>query len=211
MDARSDRGESTHHPHPQTKRIVLMWCFRSVGAEVGESAGECVLGGAFEGGTRPTRSVSECWSTAVIHIQRADLSNSKVDSFIRSKYEGRRWAMDGPVPDDPRILDNATEEDVRVPLLLPSRNNDSNGLCVIAPSARGSYWTTSTNFIHPTTETCFSRTRSEPKLKSDGETSPLDNCRKCKCKQSGATTTTATTASGTGASTSSASRTKTSG
>ncbi|KAF9507323.1 hypothetical protein BS47DRAFT_1373930 [Hydnum rufescens UP504] len=30
----------------------------------------------------------------------------KMDSFIRSKYESRRWAMEGPPPDDPSVLDN---------------------------------------------------------------------------------------------------------
>ncbi|KAI0044082.1 ArfGap-domain-containing protein [Auriscalpium vulgare] len=30
----------------------------------------------------------------------------KMESFIRSKYESRRWAMDGPPPSDPAVLDN---------------------------------------------------------------------------------------------------------
>ncbi|KAJ3997093.1 hypothetical protein F5050DRAFT_1570080 [Lentinula boryana] len=30
----------------------------------------------------------------------------KIDSFIRSKYESRRWALDGPPPSDPSILVN---------------------------------------------------------------------------------------------------------
>ena len=29
----------------------------------------------------------------------------KVESFIRSKYELRRWAMDGSPPEDPSVLD----------------------------------------------------------------------------------------------------------
>ncbi|KAF8439314.1 hypothetical protein L210DRAFT_3402416, partial [Boletus edulis BED1] len=29
----------------------------------------------------------------------------KMESFIRSKYESRRWAMDGPPPSDPSVLD----------------------------------------------------------------------------------------------------------
>ncbi|KAG8911022.1 hypothetical protein FRC00_007175 [Tulasnella sp. 408] len=29
----------------------------------------------------------------------------KVESFIRSKYESRRWAMEGPPPEDPSVLD----------------------------------------------------------------------------------------------------------
>ncbi|KAG9003755.1 hypothetical protein FRB90_011129 [Tulasnella sp. 427] len=31
----------------------------------------------------------------------------KVESFIRSKYESRRWAMEGPPPEDPSVLDEA--------------------------------------------------------------------------------------------------------
>lgn len=31
--------------------------------------------------------------------------DSKIESFIRSKYESRRWAMEGPLPKDPSVLD----------------------------------------------------------------------------------------------------------
>lgn len=34
-----------------------------------------------------------------------------MDSFIRSKYESRRWAMDGPPPTDPSVLDNGTVQE----------------------------------------------------------------------------------------------------
>ncbi|KAK8854928.1 hypothetical protein IAR55_003667 [Kwoniella newhampshirensis] len=30
----------------------------------------------------------------------------KIESFIRSKYESRRWAMEGPPPGDPSVLEN---------------------------------------------------------------------------------------------------------
>ncbi|KAI9453944.1 hypothetical protein HD554DRAFT_2152287 [Boletus coccyginus] len=32
----------------------------------------------------------------------------KMESFIRSKYESRRWAMDGPLPSDPSVLEGPT-------------------------------------------------------------------------------------------------------
>ncbi|KAG0703482.1 hypothetical protein DFH29DRAFT_803389 [Suillus ampliporus] len=32
----------------------------------------------------------------------------KMDSFIRSKYESRRWALDGPPPSDPSVLESET-------------------------------------------------------------------------------------------------------
>jgi stromal membrane-associated protein len=33
--------------------------------------------------------------------------HSKIESYIRSKYESRRWALDGPPPADPSILEQA--------------------------------------------------------------------------------------------------------
>ncbi|KAJ7048615.1 hypothetical protein C8F01DRAFT_1070560 [Mycena amicta] len=41
----------------------------------------------------------------------------KMESFIRSKYESRRWALDGPPPQDPSILDQdiAVSEDTAEP------------------------------------------------------------------------------------------------
>ncbi|PTB39475.1 uncharacterized protein TrAFT101_007740 [Trichoderma asperellum] len=38
-------------------------------------------------------------------------SESKIENFIRTKYELKRWAMDGPVP-DPATLDAAADDDV---------------------------------------------------------------------------------------------------
>lgn len=34
-------------------------------------------------------------------------ADHKIESFIRSKYESRRWAKDGPPPADPSVLDGA--------------------------------------------------------------------------------------------------------
>jgi hypothetical protein len=36
---------------------------------------------------------------------RPSLTRSKIESFIRSKYESKRWAMDGPPPSDPSVLE----------------------------------------------------------------------------------------------------------
>ncbi|KAG8970454.1 hypothetical protein FRC03_008651 [Tulasnella sp. 419] len=36
----------------------------------------------------------------------------KIESFIRSKYESRRWALDGPPPSDPSVLDQGVQEPV---------------------------------------------------------------------------------------------------
>ncbi|KAG5438505.1 hypothetical protein PCANB_002609 [Pneumocystis canis] len=49
-------------------------------------------------------------------------SESKIDNYIRTKYEAKRWVMDGPIP-DPSTLD---EEDVNETLhtLLDHNNSD---------------------------------------------------------------------------------------
>ncbi|GAC94961.1 potential Arf GTPase-activating protein [Pseudozyma hubeiensis SY62] len=36
-------------------------------------------------------------------------ADHKIESFIRSKYESRRWAKDGPPPSDPSVLDGGAE------------------------------------------------------------------------------------------------------
>ena len=38
-------------------------------------------------------------------------SDSKVENFIRTKYESKRWVMDGPMP-DPSTLDAGGDDDV---------------------------------------------------------------------------------------------------
>jgi len=44
----------------------------------------------------------------------------KVESFIRSKYESRRWALDGPPPIDPSVLEQ--EDDASQPVPATSEN-----------------------------------------------------------------------------------------
>ena len=36
---------------------------------------------------------------------------SKIENFIRTKYESKRWVMDGPIP-DPSTLDEEGDDDV---------------------------------------------------------------------------------------------------
>ena len=47
-----------------------------------------------------------------------------MESFIRSKYETRRWAMDGPLPSDPSVLDGPAQS---------TSNGDTATLAVNAP------------------------------------------------------------------------------
>jgi stromal membrane-associated protein len=43
-------------------------------------------------------------------------SETKIENFIRTKYESKRWVMDGPMP-DPSALDG-DDEQVRYPRVL---------------------------------------------------------------------------------------------
>ena len=38
-------------------------------------------------------------------------SESKIENFIRTKYDSKRWAMDGPIP-DPATLDAGGDDDM---------------------------------------------------------------------------------------------------
>ncbi|KAJ3761203.1 hypothetical protein EV360DRAFT_38316 [Lentinula raphanica] len=43
------------------------------------------------------------------HLKQGHIPpDHKMDSFIRSKYESRRWALEGPPPSDPSTLDNGS-------------------------------------------------------------------------------------------------------
>ncbi|WWC71710.1 uncharacterized protein I206_105668 [Kwoniella pini CBS 10737] len=44
----------------------------------------------------------------------------KIESFIRSKYESKRWAMDGPQPRDPSVLENGSGETNEAPRPTPT-------------------------------------------------------------------------------------------
>lgn len=50
-----------------------------------------------------------------------------MDSFIRSKYESRRWAMDGPPPSDPSVLEDSSIEQAQGPVapVIPAPSTSS--------------------------------------------------------------------------------------
>lgn len=50
---------------------------------------------------------------------------SKLESFIRSKYESRRWALDGSPPTDPSTLDNGSAAPSSRQQPLPQSNTPS--------------------------------------------------------------------------------------
>ena len=101
-------------------------------ADLGEPTWQHVLGEAPQAGTRAPRAVrphdqSSPPAFAFLHDRqgeslppletRADLgtvfpirSYSKMESFIRSKYESKRWAMSGPRPDNPKDLEDGTAD-----------------------------------------------------------------------------------------------------
>ena len=79
-----------------------------VSTKVGKPESKPILGGALETRTHPTRSV-RCLRPpdhtfvpyTTLHLRFC----SKMESYIRSKYESKRWAREGPPPQDPAVLD----------------------------------------------------------------------------------------------------------
>lgn len=87
---------------------------------MGKPLREFILGSPSQSRTRPSRAVCSLNRFCSSHEYSLTLLNlSKMESFIRSKYESRRWALDGPPPVDPSILDNAAAASQTAPVPVP--------------------------------------------------------------------------------------------
>ena len=89
-------------------------------------------------------------------------SSSKIESFIRSKYESRRWAKEGPPPPDPSVLEGGLPADApppppsqEQPVVAPARK--SFPLRSSEPSPRASRFTTQQPQAHQLLSTNFSK------------------------------------------------------
>ena len=58
-------------------------------------------------------------------------SEAKIENFIRTKYESKRWVMDGPMP-DPATLDADGDDDVPLSIVQEKAKIDQ-----VARSAAG--------------------------------------------------------------------------
>lgn len=93
---------------------------------MGQSPRQFILGGSSESGSCTSRSVRVIADTRARRMTLTVALNSKMDSFIRSKYESRRWAMDGPPPSDPSTLEGgATEVEAAAPSVIPAPSTSS--------------------------------------------------------------------------------------
>ncbi|KAF8584944.1 ArfGap-domain-containing protein [Ramaria rubella] len=64
----------------------------------------------------------------------------KMESFIRSKYESRRWALEGPPPKDPSVLENAREHSSKTaPPPLPPQSPSHTQAAAPQPAQRQSH------------------------------------------------------------------------
>ena len=55
-------------------------------------------------------------------------SEAKIENFIRTKYESKRWVMDGPMPDPSTLSDGIDGEDDDVPLkIVQERARSTSG------------------------------------------------------------------------------------
>ncbi|KAI9787439.1 MAG: hypothetical protein M1816_007487 [Peltula sp. TS41687] len=61
-------------------------------------------------------------------------SEAKIENFIRTKYESKRWVMDGEMP-DPSTLDGDGDEDVPLGMVQETRRLDRSGSTRASPSA----------------------------------------------------------------------------
>lgn len=84
--------------------ISLVFRMSSDGATHGPTlTGKLTLNQVINHQSSKQQSQSPLNTRFVTHSCLFELS-SKVEQFIRSKYDSRRWAMDGPLP-DPETLD----------------------------------------------------------------------------------------------------------
>jgi stromal membrane-associated protein len=51
-----------------------------------------------------------------------DEDHSKIENFIRTKYDSKRWTMEGPVPDPSTLSDEADDDEVEFSLMLIRMN-----------------------------------------------------------------------------------------
>lgn len=61
---------------------------------------------------------------------------SKIENFIRTKYESKRWVMDGPMP-DPVTLDEEGDDDVVRVHLQDSYNADHSTIATQCRTGKG--------------------------------------------------------------------------
>ena len=66
------------------------------------------MGGKASARPCPLGSVS---SNTVVKGGTAADRDRKIENFIRTKYESKRWVMDGPMP-DPSTLDDEADDDI---------------------------------------------------------------------------------------------------
>jgi len=66
---------------------------------------------------RTRRSTAEA-----MHSEHRLKFDRKIENFIRTKYESKRWVMDGPMP-DPATLDAEGDDDVVSKKDLPRKNH----------------------------------------------------------------------------------------
>lgn len=85
-------------------------------------------------------------------------SEAKIENFIRTKYESKRWVMDGPMP-DPASLDVEGDDDVVSLIVLLSyiaRSILSTASQPCTAKSQARCWILSTRCFYPYSATCTS-------------------------------------------------------
>lgn len=86
-----------------------------------------------------------------------------MESFIRSKYESKRWARDGPLPSDPSVLANGADPPIPQQQAVPSNTSTSRPTHASSASLSGrSTITTRQPQAHQLLSTNFPTTQRQP-------------------------------------------------
>lgn len=102
---------SLFHPNPHHRSPL------PVHSEMGQPSCKPLLGSSSQSRPYPSRPVSLVLGNATPFPYLPPIPRSKMESFIRSKYESRRWAKDGPPPSDPSVLEGPAQ---------PASNGDAS-------------------------------------------------------------------------------------
>ena len=98
---------------------------------MGQHQSEQVLGS--KAGARP-RAIRGVGRTGLDRRPAADRVSSKIENFIRTKYDSKRWAMDGGIP-DPATMDDEGDEDIPLSVVQEKQKLDRSSSARLAATA----------------------------------------------------------------------------
>ncbi|KAG6878670.1 hypothetical protein C0992_007684 [Termitomyces sp. T32_za158] len=96
----------------------------------------------------------------------------KMESFIRSKYESKRWALEGPPPSNPSDLENTVRTSAPQPQHAQPSTSPSSHKSTASIAARAAPTTTRQPQAHPLLSTNFSTLPSQQETTLSSKSAP---------------------------------------